>query len=132
VADAPVFADIKDDVLRALEANALVGHNAHIDVGVLQRKLAGWKTPEVFDTLKLARRLLPGNDGYKLGALVEAFQLAEGLPEHLTPHRATYDVLVAARMFVRLATLPDTRPLSLEELRGDAPGGGQDEPPALF
>jgi exodeoxyribonuclease X len=132
VADARVFADIKDDVLLALEADALVGHNAHIDVGVLQRKLGDWKCPEVFDTLKLARRLLPGNDGYKLGALVEAFNLAEGLPTDLTPHRATYDVLVATRLFVRLATLPDTGPLSLEELRGDAPGGGQDEPPALF
>jgi DNA polymerase III epsilon subunit-like protein len=99
---------------------------------VLQRKLPGWKTPEVFDTLKLARQLLPGNDGYKLGALVEAFQLAEGLPADLTPHRAGYDVLVTARLFVRLATLPDTRSLSLEELRGDAPGGGQDEPPSLF
>lgn len=132
VAEGPVFADIKDDVLSGLDVPALIGHNAHVDVGVLRRKLGNWRCPEVFDTLRLARRLLPDANSYKLGALVEAFKLAEGLPDELTPHRATYDVLVTTRLFVRLATPPDTRPLSLEELRGDSPGGGQDEPQALF
>jgi DNA polymerase-3 subunit epsilon/exodeoxyribonuclease X len=37
----------------------MVGHNANVYVDVLRRKLGDWKTPEVFDTLKLARRLLP-------------------------------------------------------------------------
>jgi DNA polymerase III epsilon subunit-like protein len=69
---------------------------------------------------------------YKLGALVEAFDLAEGLPEDLTPHRATYDVLVTARLFVRLARHDDDSPLPLEELRGHQPGGGEDEATALF
>jgi exodeoxyribonuclease X len=132
VADAPVFAAIKEEVLRALDGAALVAHNAHVDVDVLRRKLGDWKTPEVFDTLKLARRLLPDAGSYKLGTLVDAFKLAEGLPDGLTPHRATYDVLVTARLFVRLATLPDMRPLSLEELRGATSGGGEDEAPALF
>jgi exodeoxyribonuclease X len=132
VADAPLFAAIKDDVLTALDGAALVAHNAHVDVDVLQRKLGDWQRPEVFDTLKLARRLLPGQASYKLGALVDAFKLAEELPDGLIPHRATYDALVTARLFVRLATLPDTRLLSLDELRGDSPGGGDDEAPALF
>jgi exodeoxyribonuclease X len=136
VADAPAFDDVKPAVLDALnahglKADALIAHNAHVDVGVLQRKLGDWECPEVFDTLKLARRLLPDADSYKLGALVEAFKLAEGLPDGLAPHRATYDTLVTARLFVRLATLPDTRPLTLEELRGK-PGGGGDDTPALF
>lgn len=120
------------EVRSALDGDALVAHNAHVDVGVLQRKLDDWKTPEVFDTLKLARRLLPGQGSYRLGALVDAFTLAEGLPEGLTPHRATYDALVTARLFVQLATLPDTCTFSLEQLRGESPGGGEDETPALF
>lgn len=131
VADAPVFAAIKDEVLRALKADALVAHNAHVDVGVLQRKLGDWQCPEVFDTLKLARRLVPDAESYKLGRLVEAFKLAEGLPDDLSPHRATYDALVAARLFVRLAILPDM-PLSLDELRNRPSGGGGDETSALF
>jgi exodeoxyribonuclease X len=128
VADAPTLAAIKDDVLAALDADALVAHNAHADVGVLQRKLGDWKTPEVFDTLKLARRLLPDMGGYKLGTLVDSFNLAEGMPDGLSPHRATYDALAAARLFVRLATTATT----LEALRGDPPGGGNDEASALF
>ena len=107
---APVFAALRDEVLRALDADALITHNAHVDVGVLEHKLGGWECPEVFDTLKLARRLLPDQASYQLGALVDAVKLAEGLPEGLTPHGATYDAVVAARLFVRLATRPDSRP----------------------
>jgi DNA polymerase III epsilon subunit family exonuclease len=117
VVDAPVFADIEDEVLRVLAGAALVAHNAHVEVGMLQRKLGDWKCPEIFDTLKLARRLVPGQMSHRLGSLVEAFKLVEELPDGLKPHRATYDALVTARLFVRLATFPDTRPLSLEELR---------------
>ncbi|MYX25817.1 3'-5' exonuclease [Streptomyces sp. SID8381] len=117
VADRPTFEAVKLDVLMALSHPAIVAHNAHVDVDVLQRKMTGWEPPEVFDTLKLARRLVPGMDSYRLGNLVEAFKLAEGLPEGLSPHRATYDALVAARLFVLLAT----KAASLEELRGQPP-----------
>ena len=121
VADCPMFGDIKGQVLHALNAPAVVAHNAHVDVGVLQRKLGEWQCPEVFDTLKLARRLIPGQESYKLGALVDAFKLAAGLPDGLNPHRATYDALVAARLFVELAN----RAGSLEELRGQPAEGGR-------
>jgi exodeoxyribonuclease X len=117
VADAPSFAEIRGQVLHALNAPALVAHNAHVDTDVLRRELGEWDEPEVFDTLKLARRLMPGLGSYKLGALVDAFKLAEGLSEDLSPHRATYDALVAARLFVLLATKAG----SLEELRGQPP-----------
>ncbi len=59
VANAPVFEDIKPAVFETLAADALIAHNAHVDVGVLQRKLGEWECPEIIDTLKLARRLLP-------------------------------------------------------------------------
>jgi DNA polymerase III epsilon subunit-like protein len=129
VADCPLFEAIKDEVRAALDVDTLVAHNAHVDVGVLQRKLGDWKCPEIFDTLKLARRLVPDESSYKLGSLIDAFNLAGELSEGLTPHRATYDALVAARLFVRLAS----RTTTLEELRGDSPGGGDsDEAQALF
>lgn len=131
VADAPAFADIEAEVRQALDADVLVAHNAHVNTGVLRRHLGGWQCPEVFDTLKLARRLVPGRESYKLGALVTAFALAEGLPAGLTPHRATYDALVTARLFIHLVTPQDTGPLSLGELRGNEPGGDRDAP-SLF
>jgi exodeoxyribonuclease X len=131
VAGMPAFADIADEVRQALDAPALVAHNAYVDVGVLQRHLPKWDAPETFDTLKLAKRLLPNQPGYKLGMLVRALNLDEGLPDDLAPHRATYDVLVTARLFVRLVILSTTRPLTVEELRGETPER-DDDAPVLF
>jgi exodeoxyribonuclease X len=128
VADCPSFESVRIDVLAALAHPALIAHNAHVDMDVLRRKLPGWEPPEVFDTLKLARRLIPGQPSYKLGALTEAFNLAQGLPGNINPHRAAYDALVAARLFVLLASKAG----SLEALRGHEPGESRDEPPALF
>ncbi|WP_425412586.1 3'-5' exonuclease [Lentzea jiangxiensis] len=110
-----------------IELGVLIGHNAHVDVGVIQRKLGDWECPEVFDTLKLARRLLPGLPSYKLSALVEKYELASGLDGEEKPHRAKYDAIVTARLFVLLAGRR-----SLEELRDQPAGGGSDEEPALF
>ena len=131
VEDAPAFADIEAEVRQTLDSDVLVAHNAHVDTGVLRRHLGGWTCPEVCDTLKLARRLVPGQESYKLGTLVATFALDEGLPAGLTPHRATYDALVTARLFVYLATRQDTGPLSLGELRGNEPAGDRDAP-SLF
>lgn len=114
VADCPVVSDISAEVLQALDAPVLVAHNAHVDVDVLRRELPGWEPPETFDTLKLARRLVPGLPNYKLGTLVERFKLSQDLPEGLRPHRATYDALVTARLFIHLAGEAG----SLEMLRG--------------
>lgn len=131
VAEAPAFADIETEVLAALDGDALVAHNAHVDVGVLQRKLGGWECPEVFDTLTLARRLLPGLPSYKLGSLVERFSLDEGTPEGLSPHQASYDALVAARLLVHLARGGGTS-RSLEELRNQPPEGHNNAEQTLF
>jgi exodeoxyribonuclease X len=132
VADAPSFAEIESEVRQALDADVLIAHNAHVDVSVIQQHLGDWDCPEILDTLKLARRLRPDQPNYKLGGLVWAFKLADGLPEDLTPHRATYDAVVTARLFVRLATLDDDSPLSIEELRGNSQEGSTDEPATLF
>jgi len=135
VAGFPPFAEIDHEVRQALLSRVLVAHNAHVDVSVLKRELDGWEPPEVFDTLKLARRLLPGQPSYKLGALVTALALDTGIPAGLTPHRAAYDVLVTARLFTRLATGDDGRPRTIAELRGRAPErkpGGTNEAASLF
>jgi exodeoxyribonuclease X len=118
VASAPQFAEVESEVRDALAVDAVVAHNAHVDVGVLSGSLDGWRPLLVLDTLKLARRLMPGRPSFRLGSLVAEFKLDRGLPPDLTPHRATYDVLVTARLFVRLAREAAT----LEVLRGqDAP-----------
>jgi exodeoxyribonuclease X len=132
VADAPAFAEVESDVRTALNGVVIVAHNAHVDTSVLSRKLPGWVPAEVFDTLKLAKRFVPDQVSYRLGSLVEAFALADGMPEGLSPHRATYDALAAARLFVHLANHTDDQPLSLEALRGTSPEGRDDDDSVLF
>jgi exodeoxyribonuclease X len=132
VADAPNFAAIADEVRESLAVPALIAHNAHVDIDVLRRKLPGWQPPEVFDTLKLARRLLPNQPSYKLGMLVRTLDLAEGLSGDLVPHRATYDVLVTARLFVRLMMLIEDRSRTLEVLRNQGPKRNDHEASSLF
>jgi DNA polymerase III epsilon subunit-like protein len=121
VADAPDFAAVESEVRDALAVDVLVAHAAHVDVGVLRSKLTDWQPPTVLDTLKLARRLMPGRPSYRLGALVADLNLDADLAPNLKPHRATYDALVTARLFVHLATSAGT----VEALQGQ-------EAPSLF
>ena len=93
-------------------------------------ELPGWQPAAVVDTLKLARVRLPGRPSYRLVALVDAFDLARDLPNGLRPHRAAYDALVTARLFVHLATDADGGPLPLGELAGTPAAAPQ--PDQLF
>lgn len=103
VAQQPNFEQIADDVRKHLAVDAVVAHNAHVDVGVLQRYLGDWECPPVIDTLKLAKQLLPEQVSYRLGILAEDLALTANLPQGLKPHRATYDALVCARLLLHLA-----------------------------
>lgn len=116
---APVFASLAAAVRARLDGTVIVAHNAAVDLGVLKRKLPGFAPDDVLDTLRLARRLLPDQPNHRLGSLVSALDLAHGLPPGLRPHRAGYDALVTARLFVYLAS--SAAPLSFEALR-DGPG----------
>ncbi len=118
VAELPGVAAVAADIRAHLDGAVVVAHNAHIDLDVLTRELPGWQPAGVVDTLKLARLRRPGGPSYKLGALVAAFDLGRDLPTGLRPHRAAYDALVTARLFVHLATDSDRGPLALGELTG--------------
>jgi DNA polymerase III epsilon subunit-like protein len=137
IAGAPTTVEIAGELRAALNGMVFVAHNAGIDLGVVGRELPGFQPPQVLDTLKLARRLLPGRDSYKLGALVDEFGLADGLPTGLAPHRATYDAIVCARLLARLASPAEGHPLTLTDLldtmAGKAStGSATDEPAATL
>lgn len=121
VKDAPVFASLATDVQACLDGAVFVAHNAGVDLGVLKRKLPGFVPDQVLDTLRLARRLLPDQPNHRLGSLVSELDLTRDLPSGLRPHRAGYDALVTARLFVYLASSAASAPLSFEALR-DGPG----------
>src|SRR6266498_1984910 len=118
VADLPGINAVAAEVREHLDGAVVVAHNAHIDLDVLTRELPGWQPAAVVDTLKVARVRLPGQASYRLGALVDAFDLARDLPAGLRPHRASYDALVTARLFVHLAADAESGPLLLGDLTG--------------
>ena len=121
VASAPAFADIEHEVRRALADRVLVAHNAHVDVGVLRRELGGWESARGIRHAQArqaaAARASPVTSSARWS---RRCPWTTGMPPGLAPHRAAYDVLVTARLFVRLATRHDGSPVSLDELRGQA------------
>lgn len=114
VVSCPTVGEVADEMREALADAIFVAHNAHVDLGVLTRELPGFEPTEVIDTLKLAKKLAPGQVSYRLGGLAETFCLADGVPQDLHAHRAAYDALVTARLLVRIAT-PTTAPLALAD-----------------
>jgi len=80
----------------------VIGHNVGVDVAVLSRALPGWRPVAVIDTFRLSRQRYPSRASHRLGSLVADLSLDRGLPATLRPHRATYDAVTTARLFVHL------------------------------
>lgn len=98
VADAPEFEDVVDDVLLWLEDKPIVGHNVKVEVDILSQALEGWEPAAAYDTLKIARRLLPAEQkhglehlGSKLGLSPEAGKITDG-----KAHSAPFDAVLSA------------------------------------
>lgn len=128
VAACPTVDEVADEMRTALDGRVLVAHNAHVDIGVLTRELPGFAPVRTVDTLRLARHVVPGLDSYRLGSLVDAYGLADGLPADLVPHRAGYDAVVCARLLTHVVA-GDGRALTVGDLVHRAPPSDQ---PALF
>lgn len=73
---APVFYDIKDELLELLSDSIFVAHNVRFDYGFVRNefKRIGIKfTSQHFDTVKLARLLYPNQKKYGLDSIIENF-----------------------------------------------------------
>lgn len=104
VADAPELEDVADDILEWLVDAPIVGHNVRIEIDMLKPVLADWQPVQAFDTLRLARRLLPGQPKHGLETLGEALGLAEQAREivGMSAHSAPYDAVLTALLFRHL------------------------------
>lgn len=104
VADAPFIEDVLPAFVDFLADWPLVAHNAPFDLGFLNRALglAGMPalTNEVYDTLEMAREVLPDQRSFKLESLCRIFgHPAEGF------HRAMDDAMHLAAIFTPLMGL---------------------------
>lgn len=129
VAERPAFSEVAAELHRALVGALPVGHNVQVDLAVLGRELPDWSPVEAFDTLRMARSVW--SPPYSLTSLVQRRGLAAGMPSGLRPHRAAYDALVTARLFVDLVT--DSGARTVADVRRHAGLAlPEPEPAALF
>lgn len=106
VSGAPLLADVEPAIRKVLGSDYFIAHNANVDLGVLQRTLPGWTPRGVIDTLPLARKFRPGLKSYALTALTAALSLKVASGGGDRPHRACFDALATAALFLELARDP--------------------------
>ncbi|WP_026906536.1 ATP-dependent DNA helicase DinG [Paucisalibacillus globulus] len=101
VADAPLFSEVAEEIVKLLDNSYLIAHNVPFDLGFLNKELSAIGMPRlnnlVLDTVELTRILYPHAPGYKLGILAEYLHI-----EHKNPHRALSDAFVTAKLFLKL------------------------------
>ncbi len=119
VKDAPYFEDIAPKILTILDGAVFVAHNVQFDLSFLQGELeeAGYNpfTGPAFDTVELAKIVIPSADSYKLSDLSNQLNLS-----HVRPHQADSDAYVTAEIltyFIELlCDLPFVTLSQLEKL----------------
>lgn len=98
---APTFHQIAPMLIEMLDGSSLVAHNVPFDLSFLQHELRSNGYPafsgNTFDTVELARILLPTQKSYKLTDLSVYYQL-----DHDNPHRADSDAEATAIIFLKL------------------------------
>ena len=112
VSDAPSENDIVKDFLNFLGSDPLVAHNTPFDVGFLKElnKRSGikWESPDLYDTLQLARTFIFDQPTFNLGSVSEYFNLsAKG------SHRAEKDTENCGAIFISLINEAASYPLEV-------------------
>lgn len=128
VADSPPWSAVAPEIEDLLTDRTLVAHNASVEHRVLAAHLPTWTPPLVLDTLRLAKRVWPGLDGYGLDKLIARADDAATIEQR--HHRAAYDTWCAWRLLclllehsdldwielVRAAALPGPTPPDAPQL----------------
>lgn len=105
LADAPSFADKREEIQELIADRVIVGHNIDFDIKFLEGfglKFSGMQ----IDTLDLAQIFLPTNSSYNLESLMNHLEV-----EHKDAHRALADakatMVVIERLLAIYCALPD-------------------------
>lgn len=104
VADAPEVGEVLPLFEEFVEGYILVGHNIQYDCAFVAAARGGVPLPNpVLDTLKLARKLVPGLKRYRLSSLVSHFGVCAA-----PTHRALADATATSGVFLKLLQLLST------------------------
>lgn len=118
VASAPKFYEIAKDIVEMTEGCTFVAHNAAFDYRFITAEFEslGYKYErKTLDTIKLARKFIPGLRSYSLGKLCADIGI-----EINNRHRAMGDALATAELFKRIYQYqPDLEGVSLKGLHSN-------------
>jgi DNA polymerase III subunit epsilon len=105
VADAPRFYELAKQIVEITEDCVFVAHNASFDYGFIREEFRQLGYPfsrELFCTVKMSRKLIPGFKSYSLG------NLCRDLDIHIdNRHRAAGDALATVKVFERLLSVQE-------------------------
>jgi DNA polymerase-3 subunit epsilon len=106
VENAPRFYEVAKKMVEMTEGTVVVGHNVRFDYGFLRQeflRLGFDFQRQTLDTVKLSRKLIPGQPSYSLGKLCQSLGI-----NNLSRHRAAGDALATVQLFELLLSLdPD-------------------------
>jgi DNA polymerase-3 subunit epsilon len=115
VATAPSFSEIAGQVNELLQDKIFVAHNVNFDYSFVKHHLqnAGYDlNTKKLCTIRLARKVLPGLNGYSLGKLTQFLGI-----NHANHHRAGGDALATADL-LKLIVEKDTEGVMAGMLKG--------------
>lgn len=100
----PTFADVSAEIFGILGNHAVLGHSVSVELNMLEPRLPGWSPRAAYDTLKIARQLLPDQRRHKLQILADQFGLSEEAARMTgkKPHNGLYDSVVTALLLMQL------------------------------
>ncbi|MBS4056344.1 MAG: GIY-YIG nuclease family protein [Bacteroidales bacterium] len=103
VAGAPKFYEVARQIVELTEGTTIVGHNVNFDYSFLRAeyKSLGYEFKcKTLDTIKLSRKLIPGQPSYGLGKLCKALNIPNN-----SRHRAAGDAMATAKLFELLFSI---------------------------
>jgi len=103
VEDAPKFYEVAKKIVEITEDKIIVGHNVRFDYGFIRSeyKSLGYEYQrQTLDTIKLCRKLIPGQPSYGLGNLCKSLKI-----DNHARHRAEGDALATTRLFELLLSI---------------------------
>ncbi len=105
VADAPLFKDIAQDIQNITKDAVFVAHNVNFDYNVISKEFQNIEEDfqrKKLCTVRLSRKLIPGERSYSLGKLCKSLQI-----DLVDRHRAKGDAEATVKLFQLLLKTPE-------------------------
>lgn len=105
LASCPTFERLHDEIYGVIGDHPIIGHSVSVELNMLEPRMKNWSPTHAYDTLRIARRLLPDQKHHKLQILADQFELSKEAAAMTgrKPHNGLYDSLVTALLLQRLS-----------------------------